>query len=179
VFDLLLLNTKSLDNILCFNYGLSDKAAEVIFKENKTNIGSSFIANLENSNYDKDQYKIVQVRALDDEALKCKVSLIKVDIEGHEIRFLKGASNTIKKDKPVILFEEAVINDRGSSEVIEYLGKLDYEFYILVENFYFGDTKIKRLLRFALQDVFGIKVKIVKVRKFRKRFYHLIIALPK
>ena len=119
------------------------------------------------------------MRILDDENIKGTVGLIKVDIEGHEICFLRGAVETIKRDKPTILFEEALINENGSSEVIDYLKGLEYEFFTISENFFFGDSKFQRLARYLLQDLFGIKVKIVKTEKFSRRFHHLIIATPK
>ena len=102
-----------------------------------------------------------------------------MDIEGHEIYFLKGAVKTIKRDKPTILFEEGIIDANGSSEVIEYLRGLNYEFFTINENFNFGDSLIQRLVRYMLQDVFGIKVRILKTERFSKSFYHLIIAKPK
>ena len=179
VFDLLSVNTKPLGNVVCHNFGLSDKNTEVNFKENKTNIGASFITSSKSSDSSDDVYKRVQVRILDDENIIGTVGLIKVDIEGHEIFFLKGATETIKRDKPTILFEEALINENGSSEVIDYLKGLEYEFFTISENFFFGDSKFQRLARYLLQDLFGIKVKIVKTEKFGRRFHHLIIAKPK
>ncbi|MDA8575413.1 FkbM family methyltransferase [Alphaproteobacteria bacterium] len=107
------------------------------------------------------------------------VSLIKLDIEGHEIYFLKGATATIKRDKPTILFEEGLIDESSSSVVINYLRDLNYEFFTVSENFYFGDSNFQRLARYLLQDIFGIKARIVKTEKFSKRFHHLIIAKPK
>jgi FkbM family methyltransferase len=115
IFDLLSLNTKSLSNTVCFNFGLSDKNAEVTLQEIKTNIGASFITTPKNSNNLSDIYKKVKVHALDDEDIEGTVSLIKVDIEKHEIYFLKGAVETIKRDKPTILFEEGEIDENGFS----------------------------------------------------------------
>ena len=179
VFDLLSVNTKSLSNVVCFNFGLSDKNQKLDFKENKTNIGASFITPNKISKSSDDVYKKVQVRLLDEEQINGTVNLIKVDIEGHEICFLKGAVETIKRDKPIILFEEGLINENGSSEVIDYLRDLEYSFFTINENFYFGDSKIQRLARYLFQDFLGIKVKLVKTEKFKQRFHHLIIATPK
>lgn len=54
--------------------------------------------NAEATNY------IVDVHTLDYYNID-DVSLIKIDVEGHEVQVLEGASNTIKKNKPVILLE--------------------------------------------------------------------------
>ncbi len=178
-FDLLSINTIPLSNVVYFKFGLSEKSAELNLKENKTNIGASLIISNNSSNSSDDVYKKIQVRSLEDENVNGPVSLIKLDIEGHEIYFLKGAAATIKRDKPTILFEEGLIDESGSSVVIDYLRDLNYEFFTVSENFYFGDSKIQRLARYLLQDIFGIKARIVKTEKFSKRFHHLIIAKPK
>ena len=44
-----------------------------------------------------------------------KISFIKIDVEGHEIEVLRGAKNSVKRDKPVILIQD---NDK---KVINYL----------------------------------------------------------
>lgn len=55
--------------------------------------------------YENNQKETVEITTLDDfvENNNIKVGLIKVDIEGAEQEFLKGAINTIKKQKPVLL----------------------------------------------------------------------------
>ena len=51
-------------------------------------------------------------------------SFIKIDVEGHELQVLKGASETIKKYKPSILIE--IHNFSEDSEVHQYLKSLGY-----------------------------------------------------
>ena len=60
--------------------------------------------------------------------------------------------------------------------MIDFLKDFNYEFYILEENFYFGEGKFFKLLKYLLQDIFGTKIKLKKIIKFKKRFYHLIFA---
>ena len=51
-------------------------------------------------------------------------SFIKIDVEGHELQVLKGATETIKKHKPTILIE---IHDFSEdSEIHQYLKSLGY-----------------------------------------------------
>lgn len=178
VFDLLSINTKSLSNVTCRNYGLSDEDKILFFRENKTNLGASFITEREDIKSPDTEYKEIEVRTLDGEKLEGKVNLIKVDIEGHEFNFLKGSESLLMRDKPIILFEEALIDDEGSSKAICLLKSLNYEFYTLNENFYFGNTKLLKLITYLLQDIFGIRVSLVKTEIFKKRFYHSIIAVP-
>ena len=51
-------------------------------------------------------------------------SFIKIDVEGHELQVLKGASETIKKHKPAILIE--IHNFSEDSETHQYLKSLGY-----------------------------------------------------
>ncbi len=59
------------------------------------------------------------------------VDYIKIDVEGHELKVLKGATNTIKKYNPLIIMEEngsAVLWKKGkSNEAIDYLLSLNYK----------------------------------------------------
>ena len=47
----------------------------------------------------------VALRRLDDIALDARISLIKVDIEGHEAAFLRGARQRIREDRPIVFAE--------------------------------------------------------------------------
>ena len=51
-------------------------------------------------------------------------SFIKIDVEGHELQVLKGASETIKKHKPTILIE--IHNFSEDSDIHQYLKSLGY-----------------------------------------------------
>lgn len=52
-----------------------------------------------------------------------KPSIIKMDVENHELYVLKGAINTITKHKPVIYAE---IADPDTSEVVKFIENLGY-----------------------------------------------------
>jgi FkbM family methyltransferase len=63
-----------------------------------------------------------------------KIDLIKIDVEGHELNVLKGGEETIRKSKPVILFEcwdnesphwAGIPNT--SIELMNYIKSLGYE----------------------------------------------------
>ena len=59
-----------------------------------------------------------------------KIRGIKIDTEGNEYNVLLGAENSLKKDKPIIIFE---INKRGFEQCISLLSNLNYKFYFLDE----------------------------------------------
>jgi FkbM family methyltransferase len=91
----------------------------------------------ENLLVDCDSGKIYEVtvptRRLDDYDLDA-VGFIKIDVEGHELSVLRGASNTIERHRPVMLIE---IEDRhkpnATRDVHRFLGNLGYEGYFLLD----------------------------------------------
>ena len=63
---------------------------------------------------------VVAVRTLDSHDFD-NVGLIKIDTQGHELRVLKGAIETLKKNKPVVVFEINEDKDR-CCDLLEGLG---------------------------------------------------------
>ena len=62
------------------------------------------------------------------------VKLIKIDTEGHEARVIKGALKTIKRNSPLILFEQQTNDYKdGRSEVVELLKKIGYNNFVIIE----------------------------------------------
>lgn len=177
IYKLLSLNMEAFENVRVHNFGLSNERKKLEFMINKNNWGGSKIVETDLSKATTDdRFMEIEVYPLDEVKLEEKVDLIKVDIEGHEFSFLKGARNTISNDKPIIIFEEGSIDASGSSQVISFLRDLGYKFYALEENFNFGSNRIKRMLRYLMQDIFGIRVKIVEKERFEPGFYNMIIA---
>lgn len=90
-------------NIIPINKGLGSKtcSAEMSLEVNSS-LKTNQDVNIENLNGDKEIVKIIK---LDDYVKQnnLNVGLIKVDIEGNEQDFLKGAEKTIKKQKPSLL----------------------------------------------------------------------------
>jgi FkbM family methyltransferase len=91
----------------------------------------------------KPRYQTIEVQKdrLDNVALPDRISLIKVDIEGHELAFLEGARGTIARDRPVVFVEILPASpDRlyGLTTFIQQMGYMDFclrkEVAIYVEN---------------------------------------------
>ncbi len=61
------------------------------------------------------------VKKLDDYNLN--PYFIKIDVQGFELNVLKGAKNTIKQHRPILLIESV------SNEIQEFLNKYDYQVY--------------------------------------------------
>lgn len=62
--------------------------------------------------------------------IKYKISLIKIDVNGHEYPVVKGLRNIIKKDRPVLIVE----TDKNIKKIELFLKKLNYKKYSFSKN---------------------------------------------
>jgi FkbM family methyltransferase len=81
--------------------------------------------------------EMVQVARLDDVVNQnptARLDMIKIDVEGAELRLLKGATATLGRYRPVLLFEvtDATLRRQGSSreELLDYLRAQGYVLYL-------------------------------------------------
>jgi len=75
----------------------------------------------------------IEARTLDSFDL-ADIGFMKVDTEGHELSFLKGAVQTIQQSRPRLLIEAEVRHrPHAVSSVVEFLKPLGYTGYFLVE----------------------------------------------
>lgn len=115
-------NTAGATNVLLHNVGLgsASEKAEISLPDVATNCGAWSIADF--TQYSKakknEEIEIVTLDSLD---IQC--DLIKVDIQGYEGEFLKGAINTISKHLPSLVIEN-VTDDIQST--LHYLGYEEY-----------------------------------------------------
>ena len=62
-----------------------------------------------------------------------KIDFIKIDVEGHEYQVLSGLVETIKNNRPIIIFEFNKITRKLSNfsinTYVEFINKIDYEIY--------------------------------------------------
>lgn len=124
-----------LANFQLINAGLSDREGTTVF--NAKNVGSSRIISAELSAA-ADLAKtntgdIISIRtaAIDDIIGDRTVGFIKMDIEGAEFDALRGAKNTILRDKPLLAI--SVYHLRGDLfAIMDYLHQLlpEYRFYL-------------------------------------------------
>lgn len=134
-------NPKFYNKIITIQKGLSDKVSEMpIYAVNASDsfsdnegMPSIFYSDTRNTFIEN-----IVLSTLDIELKKLnikKINFIKIDVEGAELFVLKGAIETLKKDKPnlMIEFNEQTFNAAGysSNEIFNLLEPLGYRFYII------------------------------------------------
>jgi FkbM family methyltransferase len=180
-FELLKINTRN-KNIKIFDYGISDKNYSGILTESRFNLGgSNIIKKIEKHHFFNEKVKLCKLDSLNF-LKKKKIDLIKIDIEGHEIKALRGSTNLIKKNLPIVLFE--LINSditKNSSKVINFLDKFDYDFYQIKGDLYEYQNKFQRLLNTFIHLLIpkNLYFEKININKIEKKNYVLILAYNK
>ena len=141
VYDILVknveLNSKNIKPINCI---LSDTNGEdYLVKPNLNKCGTYGSLNLEFSN---DKNKIYEkktlIKKIDDFNYEKKVSFIKIDVQGWDLKVINGSLNTIKLNRMPIIFEyETEFENKMKYKLDDYINffkKIDYEFITSVKN---------------------------------------------
>ena len=183
-FELLSINfrySSNKGNIKVINSALGAQNSQLKFRIDKLNLGGSRIVNNHDNN-ENAQYITVDVQSGDSiEYLSGKeIALIKVDVEGHELQVFQGLKQILVKQRPIVLFEQEkkqIID--GTSDVIDFLKDLKYEFLTIHKRFDGEIPESYKFIKLTLQTIFGFNYSFVKKEKFPSRFFDLIIAYPK
>jgi len=87
------------------NCAVGDSAGEVVFYEDTQKSGYSSLIKPLDTKFIREIK--VPLRKLDDLIPHKGVDIIKIDVEGAELRVLQGSQNIVNESRPVILFESA------------------------------------------------------------------------
>jgi FkbM family methyltransferase len=112
-YKLLKLNTKNYPNIKTFNVGVGSNTSMVTFSNDHE--GNSGVAKIV---YDGINHNLV-IKLDDIDFYDKKITLIKLDVEGHEYSVIEGSINTLKTHKPMIWIEDF---DGGAVGLLESIG---------------------------------------------------------
>lgn len=115
-------NTKKIDNVKIYNYGISNKKSKekiILPTEFINHYGAFSIDKFSNRN-DSAISEEIDVDFIDN--FSYSPNLIKIDVEGHESKVLEGAYNTIKKYKPALIIEHSSKNVGPIMEILKPLG---------------------------------------------------------
>lgn len=114
-FNLLRQNIKQFNDVKAFNVGVGSTTSVVTFSDDHSG-NSGIVKIVPNGNNTN------MVIRLDDIKFDGKkISLIKLDVEGHEYSVIEGAVNTIKTHKPMIWIEDFNL------KTVELLQKIGYK----------------------------------------------------
>jgi FkbM family methyltransferase len=178
-FGLLSINSELNSNIKPVNIGISDVAGKLYLCSNVQNIGNSHL-----SEDDPGSAHLVRVATLDESMDPAEdITLVKLDVEGHELKALLGSRKIIEKNKPIIMFEQHK-NDfiDGSTGVIELLRGFGYKTFVIVKKYPPSRFRSIKLLRYAYsvisRIVFSPSICLEIVEKCEPEFYPFIAAIP-
>ncbi len=158
------LNPQFLDNIQLYNFGLSDvnESAEMLLSDNIENgfaSASQLVtggctaipkSELESMGFFRETVKLKTLDSFVEET-GIIPDVIKVDIEGAELSFLKGSVNTLKKHKPLLFIE--LHNVFATCFVIKLLEELNYEFHVLSEEW---GNRVQMLANYGDKSLIGL-----------------------
>lgn len=108
-------------NISLFNLAASDEVCivHIAIPSFNTGLSNFYMANVQKDTSNEDGLNVLAM-PIDNLGLSERVSLIKLDVEKHELLALRGMVNLLKRDKPLLIVEDTV------AEVDQFLAGLGY-----------------------------------------------------
>tara|TARA_B100001250_G_C19757378_1_gene770772 strand:- start:441 stop:1247 length:807 start_codon:yes stop_codon:yes gene_type:complete len=135
VYDILVKNVEiNSKNIKPINCILSDTSDEkYVIKPELKEIGTYGALNLKFSNDTNKTYKEkTLIRKIDDFNYEKKISFMKIDVQGWDLKVLKGSINTINENRMPIIFEYENIFEKEIQfklqDYINFFKAIDYKF---------------------------------------------------
>jgi FkbM family methyltransferase len=137
-YAVLQLNTQALPNVTCLRLGASSAPATLRLRVNARNMGDSRVVCASAVMADGEDASIaIDVVPLDSiEGIQgSRIGLIKLDVQGHELDVIRGLSDTLQQQAPLIAFEqEAVEIVDGTSPTLEEIRRAGYAYLYAVEH---------------------------------------------
>jgi FkbM family methyltransferase len=178
IFSELLQNYKLKDspsNLNLVNCALGDFIGETeLFIFPKLSYGYSSMSKQGNDEFVSHKSKIITTNSYLEENKVADVNFVKVDVEGAEMLFLKGATDLFRqKVPPIFVIEMALATlksfDVKPADLISFIREqFEYDFYIIDEN----DFSLTKLDNFK-DDEIGANVLCVPTNFYRERLKNL------
>lgn len=143
-YECLVRNTESYQNVICVQAALGDTFCSTSFSLDRGWYDSGHVG--------KDhKVGLVLMKPLDDYDLSLSPNFIKIDVEGCELKMLKGAVKTIEKSRPVMVVEinKPALKRQGDdyTQILSWLLKYRYVMHP-IEKDVTTDTEIYNILAF-------------------------------
>lgn len=181
-FKLLQFNLEPYPHLKAHLFAASDKAGTLRFQVEAINVGASHV--LHTGQEISEGAGVIEVKAcVLDDVIRTDhpVSLVKIDVEGHELQAIRGMTRLLRRDAPCIVFEQqfADFHD-GTSPVIEALRDMGYARFFSVERVPSSraDGLVAHIWPNLLALLRGFRMEAVELQQFTPGFYEMIIALP-
>jgi len=162
-FNLLKNWSKDKKNIETFNIALSDKCGEskLIIPIDDMGVEHDASASLEEMNVSKFRTQNVLKKTLDSFNFK-NISIIKIDVEGHEYAVLKGSKITIQETYPIFLIEiEIRHNKKSFQETFHFMNELGYESYYLENKMLINIINFDSTIKQNIENLNSRKLKYI------------------
>lgn len=176
-FELLKLNSALVDNLVPHPIGLGDEQGRFLLHGSFQNTGASSIV------HSQREGRTVEISVDTIDNLFGDIgdlALVKIDVEGFEVNVLRGGMETIRRNQPVITFEQWETEfQNGTSESISLLQEAGYRF-CWPEQRHGGDDKFSRPLNAIIDATVrrAREFEIVTADSIPKRKYKMLIAVP-
>ena len=158
-------------NVVLQQMALTDRSSDVELvvpkgRKGWTNNGAGLDARRDG----KHALVTVPGRRLDDLGLE-RVGFIKIDVEGHELQVLQGATETLARDRPNLLLENEYAHaGETASEVFALLRALNYG------GFFLADGVLKNLSSFSFAE---FQIEPRQDRRLQARYVKNFVFLPR
>jgi len=132
-------------NVEVIRTALSDGNGERDFVHDLDNPGLSRLSDTARKTH-HENVSTVTTRTLDSYGIQ-NISLIKIDVEGHELEVVKGAHATLLRERPILLIESEFRHREGCPQsLFDLMDKLDYQ------GFFFVEEKMRSIVEFDLDE---------------------------
>jgi FkbM family methyltransferase len=132
-------------NVEVIRTALSDSLGERDFFHDLENPGLSRLSDAAQSVPHKNALTVT-ARTLDSYGIQ-DISLIKIDVEGHELEVVKGAQATLLRERPVLLIESESRHRKGCPQsLFDLMNNLNYQ------GFFFVKDEMRSIREFDLDE---------------------------
>ncbi|AKJ27363.1 FkbM family methyltransferase [Caldimonas brevitalea] len=176
-------------NVTVVPVGLGDEDADCRFVQNQSgNLGGSSFAG-ESARATAGRLRVLPVRRGDDVVQRLDlvrpVRLVKIDVEGYELRVLRGLQAVLDVDRPLVLFESNhSAGPGGGDEVASWLRQRGYRHLYSVGRRWDVPGPIRRvpklrgLVELLLGCACGGHFWLRELEQLEERAYRLLLASP-
>jgi FkbM family methyltransferase len=168
------IDINKIKNVIVSSFALSNRSGFSVLVDDLENTGA---AKLNDNSVKNDFSYDVEVKLASDAVIdilgfSSPISLIKLDVEGHELKVIDGLKKILEGHCPVLAFEanSPVVN----KEILIVLKQLGYKKFVALD---FLPTTSSLYLRVLLLSVFGVKYALKSIDSLDGCSYSLVFAL--